>query len=181
MRVIDGIEGKGILLAGINDAGQIAGKGLMTGGQGGFIWSEKTGVVLLDERVSRVFDINENGDVLGRTQKPADKFFVWNKSKGFRVLGVEGDLMGGAQMNDRGDVVGYVTEADVNFFGYLHIRDARDIPFLLNSDGKPIKLNRLFEKHEFFHSIDINNSGWIVGNIYDDSNDEYRTVLLRPE
>ena len=149
VRPIGSLGGGAVYVAGLNDAGQIAGTAVDERGvENAFVWSAGGG--MLDLRAdpgrgrSHGMAINRHGVVAGRFGEPA-RPFRWGASGGVEDLGAIPALpwpTGATLINDAGLVAGVVTveEESTRAFVWTRSGGAVEIDTLGSVDSAPVAL-----------------------------------------
>lgn len=161
---------------GINDAGDVAGYGQVSGGDfRGFVWSPQTGYTILGTlggANSYAMDLNDSGEVVGSSQTASGYLNAFLYSDGLmQDLGTLGGSSSDAYgINSAGDVAGYSYIAGD---GMTHA--------FLDENGVMLDLNSLLDTPGWIitAAYAINDSGEIAGTgIFDGV--EHAVLLVDP-
>jgi uncharacterized membrane protein len=185
MRVIEEMEDRCSYIRGMNNSGQFAGLMESSDRLRTFVWGKSGKPVYLDAEISKVCDIDEEGNVLGTSSGVGCKLgvYVWNEISGAHTLFTYSDnTVMSCKMNDSGDIVVATSKDPVILFDKYQLTGGYIRALLHTSEGKTVRLDRVFGKDEYFVPRDINNHGWIVGCVESKSGaTKSRAVLLKPE
>ena len=146
----------------INEGGQVVGEATASdGNEHAFLWEAGPGLQDLGAwgEESRAFDVNNSGQVVGRAAMLGEEYhaFLWEADTGVQNLG---DLYG------YGSAAEFINEAG-QVVGSSETADGKEHAFLWEASAGMQDLNNLIPEDsgwELFEAVDINNTGWIVGN-----------------
>lgn len=155
----------------INNSGQIVGvRGVYPNDTMGFLWSNNTliDIGLLDGNTgSSVFDINNNGQVVGTSYKKTStyserfsKAILWQNGHTTDLLGWSDKSSCATGINDSGQIVGYTVDNGKNEAFFWQNQSLLMLPGL---GGNTV-------------AYAINSNGWIVGKAYGSNNISYAVV-----
>ena len=185
MRDIDSLNERGSCATGINESAQVVGHGQPPDGNYGqaFYWDESSGMMYIagpNDRRSSANGINDTGQVVGFLKDPETRKSVaysWTRAGGLKRLLLSSAGCEAEAINNAGRIIGSIWRSKFLFFfegkGYCYLR---------TRSGRTVNLNKYTgSEGVYVKATDINDDGWIVGQLEDPKRKESRPILLRPK
>lgn len=152
---------------GISESGTVAGTVAVNGvSSHPFLWNPRSGLSIMfpDVQNTGAIAISSSGVLLASTSRPdhSSELFIWSEQFGKRTLGISTDqnTIGACAVNDSGMVTGVLASPGGPEKAFVW---SPDTGFTVLGEG---------------HPYDINNAGWIVGQMGWDMNGQ--AVLWEP-
>jgi probable HAF family extracellular repeat protein len=175
---VGSLGGSMTTVASINDTGMAVGTSYLSGGTQSHAFVFDSGVITdlgLPSTYSGAYGINNAGEIVGQMWNVSGEAhgFYYYKGAAIELESPDGSAATARAINDRGQIV-----------GYSHTIGVSDYRAVLWQGGVLIDLNSLlspaYSGYTLMYAEDINNNGWITGQMLDPGGYR-RAFILTPE
>ena len=147
-----------------------------------FLWDESQGMIDIvgpNGPSSEATAINDAGQVVGSVFKSETNYyaaFLWTSQAGMQELKIPAAESNAHKINNAGQIIGHLRTKKFLFF------QEKEYHFLRTRSGRIINLDGYTNSEdEQIIAADINDHGWIVGQLNNSKKNILRPILLRPK